>query len=202
MLQYARTGHRQNAIVGEDQMKRTLLSPRSWASRVLAIILASVCVIPGVGLSQTPKAQPSPSVTFHPVPLRHLYLHFLIFQNVLNMRAAEESSQGKDGTPLRNSLQNMVGFSDADYAPIQSAATELASELKTLDAQAATIRAAGPSASATAQLKNLAAQREAYIDAEILALKEALPPNKITALETFITEFFAPKKLAVHVTSH
>jgi len=102
---------------------------------------------------------------------------------------------------LSGDLQRKMGFSDADFAPIRASSVRLSSELQALDAQAASLRAAGISSSNAAQLKALAVQREADINVEIASLKQALSPDKITAFEAFITQFFAPKTLTYQITS-
>ena len=146
---------------------------------------------------QAPPPQAAGMASLQPVSLTHLYWHFLIYQNHLDSVAATMSSQGQDGSELGNDLQRRMGFSDADFAPIRASGVRLSSEIQALDAQAAAIRANGVSPSNTAQLQALTAQREADINAEITSLKQALSPDKITAFETFITQFFAPKPLTV-----
>jgi hypothetical protein len=167
----------------------------AWTRGAAALlcVLLFMAAIPSASAQQQP-AQP-PHDPPRPVSLAHLYWHFLVYQNFIDTNAAALDAQGKDGSPLRNHLQARMGFSDADFAPIRASSVRLSSELKALDAQAAAIRATGTSPSNTAQLKALVAQREAYINAEISSLKQALPPNRITAFETFITQFFAPKNV-------
>jgi hypothetical protein len=80
---------------------------------------------------------------------------------------------------------------------IRTSSKRLTAEVETLDAQAAAIRAAGPTASSSAQLKALAAQREEFINAEITYLKQTLSPDKIQAFETYIKQFFSPKKIVI-----
>lgn len=143
---------------------------------------------------QTPSSLPP-----QPVPLAHLYWHFLIYQNYLDNLAATMTTQGQDGAWLRNDFQRRLGFSDADFAPIRASGVRLSSELHALDAQAAAIHARGVSASNSAQLQALVAQRETYISAEIATLKQALSPEKITTFETFITQFFAPKQIMIQI---
>lgn len=173
----------------------------SWFTRskvrLIALLLAIVPVVAPCqvqsGRSQKPPAK------LRPVSLPHLYWHFLVFQNVLDSKAAELEAHGKDGRTLRNDLQMRMGFSDSDFAPVRASSVRLSSELKVLDAQAATVRAAGRSPANAAKLKALAAQREAYINAEISALKRALPPERIAVFEAFITRFFAPKPVRVEI---
>jgi hypothetical protein len=149
--------------------------------------------------AQQPPAEPQPGLP-GPVPLPHLYWHFLIYQSQFDAQAAAVEAQGGDGTWMRNHLQIRMGFSDADFAPIRDSAQRLSSELAALDAQAATIVAAGDPSTTAAQLQALDDQREAYINAEISTLKQALSPERITAFETFITQFYAPNPQTIQTT--
>jgi hypothetical protein len=106
------------------------------------------------------------------------------------------SAQGKDGTWLRNDLQTRLQFSDADFAPIRASSHELASELALINQQISSLQISNPSAAQIAQMQRLVAQREADINAELLVLTQALSPQKRAALESFMTQFFAPKSLS------
>jgi len=128
---------------------------------------------------------------FKPVSLEHLYWHFLMLQNFLDTKAAQQESSGKDGSGLRNTLQKTLGWSDADYASIHSSSTRLTAEVKDLDGKATVIQKAGFSPAGRDQLKALTAQREAYINAEISYLKKSLPPGKIRKFEDFLPHFFS-----------
>jgi hypothetical protein len=174
----------------------------SIAALLSASLLACIMQHPAMG-QLAPAQQPltsNGSQQHKPVPLAHLYWHFLVHQNHLEAKAASEEAQGRDGKWLRNHHQASLGFSDADYAAIRTSSTRLTAEVEALDKQAAAIRAAGQSASSSAQLKILAAQREAYINAEITYLKQALAPDKIQAFETYITQFFSPKNLVIQTS--
>jgi hypothetical protein len=159
---------------------------------MIAAALLSVCLAVG----QPPQAraqnnpQPPTAAQARPVPIAFLYWAFLNHQNQLDAAAAAAEAQGKDGNWLRGHLQASLGFSDADYAVIRTSSSRLAPKIKALDAQAATIRATGISPSNQSQLNAFAAQRKAYIDAEIAFLKQSLPPSKIAAFETFLRQFF------------
>lgn len=128
--------------------------------------------------------------------LPHLYWHFLVHVSFLDKSADEMSAQGRDGTWLRNDLQTRLQFSDADFAPIRVSSQRLASELTTLNQQINSLQSPSPSASKVAQIKALSAQRETYINAEIMVLTQTLSPQKRAALEAFMTQFFAPKTLS------
>jgi hypothetical protein len=171
----------------------------SIAALLSALLLAFI--LPQSAMSQSAPAQQqqtsNASSQHKPVPLAHLYWHFLVHQNHLDESAANETAQGRDGSWLRNHHQASLGFSEADYAVIRTSSARLTAEVKDIDAQAAAIRAAGPSATSAAQLKALYVQREAAINAEITYLKQALPPDKLAAFEAYITQFFSSKKVSV-----
>jgi hypothetical protein len=174
----------------------------SKAALLCAMLLALALPYPAVG-QPTPQP-PHTSTGFSqptPLPLAHLYWHFLVYQNAIDTNAAALEAQGQDGSSLRNHLQARMGFSDADFAPIRASSLRLSSELKALDGQASAIRASGISPANAVQLRALAAQREANINAEIASLRQALSQERITAFETFITQFFAPKSLTVQIAS-
>jgi hypothetical protein len=167
---------------------------------ILACVLlmrASPCHI----LAQQPTAfsvSPIPhrSTSSQPVSLPHVYWHFLIYQNHLDLKAKELQSHGKDGRFFRDLFQTKLAWSDADFAPIRESSVRLAAEVSRLDEQAAVIRL-GATPTSSSQLETLATQREADINAEITYLKQKLSPEKIKALEAFLVPYFAPKTLSV-----
>jgi len=175
----------------------------SIAALLSVVLLACPLAHPVIGQSASSQQQQPASGSFQlqPVPLAHLYWHFLVHQNQLDMKAASEEARGKDGSWLRNHHQTSLGFSDAEYAAIRTSSLRLTAETKDLDAQLAAIRAAGPSTTSQAQLKDLIAQREADINAEVTYLKRTLPPEKIAAFEHYIVQFFSPKQIVVHPSS-
>lgn len=147
------------------------------------------------------QAQSGAAPKLQPLSLPHLYWHFLIYVNVLDRKAAEMTTQGKNGNWLRNDLQTKLQFSDTDFAPIRISSGRLSSELASLNQQAKAILASGPSASTATQMKALIAQRERYIDNEIVYLAQSLSPQKQASLEAFMMQFFAPKPLSYRPTS-
>jgi hypothetical protein len=169
-------------------------SQHTSITRLFGFILMT-CFSLHQGMSQgTSPQQPQPSVglsQFRAVPLAHLYWHFLMYQNHLDTKAEELTAQGKDGSVMHDYLQKKMRLSDADFAPIRTSSVRLTAKIKTLDAQAVAIRATGMTPSSHDQLKTLTAQREANIAAEISYLRQELPPDKINAFETFLTQFFS-----------
>ncbi len=139
------------------------------------------------------------STQLRPPSLPQLYWAFLSYQNHLDTLAAQREAQGQDASWIRNGLQTRLGFSDADYAPIRTSAKRLTSEIAVLSRQVKQIRAAGSSTSSSAQAQALTAltkQRQTYVANEIYNLTEALSPQNKATFEKFITQFFAPKKIA------
>lgn len=126
------------------------------------------------------------------ISLPHLYWHFLVWQNVLDNRAAELSAQGKSGDMLRNDLQRRLGFSDADYAPVRTSSQRLASEMSAIDEQLKTFdRSSGDAG----QLRTILSQRDTYISNEMYVLSHELSSQNKQALEKFMAQFFAPKTI-------
>ena len=137
---------------------------------------------------QPPSSKPS---QIRPVPVEHLYWYFLLFQNHLDTRAAELDAQGKNGTVVRNHLQRSLGWSDADFTPIRASSVRLAAKAKDLHAQNHAILAAGKSSSGPNQLRALASQRDATLNAEVSYLRSTLPPDKVGAFEAFLARLFS-----------
>ena len=174
-----------------------------WRSRHTFILAVVAAVFAGSSsrtvISQVTQRQRPLSVTnnpLRPLPLAHLYWHFLAYQNHLDTKAAAIGATGKDGSKLRNALQHELGFSDADYAFIRTSSTRLTANVHVLDGQARTILSAGPSQAGRSQLQMLTFQRESDINAERSYLKANLSPAKMTALEAFLVRLFPPPHAA------
>jgi hypothetical protein len=133
-----------------------------------------------------------------PLSLAHLYWHFLMYQNHLDTKAAANAALGQDSGGLRNHLEQGVGFSDVEFAPIHVSAARLASEISALDARAAAIKSGQITPSTYVQLTALTQQREADVNAEIGVIRQALPPDRVQRLESFLTTFFAPTNAVPH----
>ena len=163
-----------------------IISNKSSLPWVLCLLLLA-CV-------PATTAQRMPNQQLQPISLSHLYWHFLIHQSFLDTMAARLQAEGKNGNAFRNDLQNRLGFSDADYAPIRTSSQRLASELKALNDQ---MKALGTSHSDAVQMQTFIQQRDAYVNNEIYNLSIELSPQQKAALEKFMTSFFAPKQLTV-----
>jgi hypothetical protein len=167
--------------------------------------MLTTCSLLRPAMGQTKPVQPQASFgkssQFRPVPLGHLYWHFLILQNYLDTKSVELDSEKRDGNGLRSNLQKQLGWSDEDYASIRTSSVRLTAKLKDLDAQAAAIKAAGESSSSHEQLQTLTVQRETSINSEITFLKRSLPPDKMQAFEIFLIQFFVPKYVPLQSSS-
>ena len=172
-----------------------LCKPATFKAAILALIFA-FCA--GSALAQPTQTQPAASPQPKPVSLPHLYWHFLIHQSDLDAAAAKLQSEGKDGSALRNDLQNRLGFSDADYAPIRTSSQRLASELQPINQQ---LRALQSSPGNTVQIQALTSELESCIGNEVYNLSLELSAQNKAALEAFMAQFFAPKQLTFQVSA-
>jgi hypothetical protein len=162
-------------------------------SLLTAAVLATLGAWPLEAAAQAAPTQPSASSQLQPVSLPHLYWHFLIHQNELDVLAAQLTAQGQDGDALRNDFQTQLGFSDADYAPIRTSSQRLAAELAPIDAQ---LKALKGSPGSAGQAQALIAQLESYVNNEVYNLSIELPAQNKAALEQFMRQFFAPKSIS------
>jgi len=153
----------------------------------------------GIGQQASNPALPVPAAQLKPVSLAHCYWHFLMYQNHLDVKAAEQTTQGKSNSLLGSHLQIKLGLTDAEFAPIRTSSKRLAAEVNALNAKAAAIVAAKTPTSG-AQLRALTAEREADINAEVGYLRGSLGPTKTAAFEAFIVQMFSPKTVAVRLT--
>lgn len=167
----------------------TRLLLRNRLSFTLLCLLFSLAA----SAQQTPR-QTLRTSQLKPLPLPDLYRAFLLYQNFLDTRSAALISQEKNEIWLRNDLQNRLRFSDAEYAPIRTSSERLATEWKALDQQESAIRKSW-SASSSRELRAIAAQRKSDVENEIYALGHELSSQNKTALENFMTDFFAPKAI-------
>jgi len=132
------------------------------------------------------------------VSLSHLYWHFLLYQNHLDSRAAEQAQKGKDGRLLSSHLQTELGFSSVEFGHIRVSSVRLSAKLTALNERAAVI-VAHKDPNGSAQLLALMAERESAINVEVAYLRDALGPSKTATFEAFLIQMFSPKPLAVKV---
>lgn len=172
-----------------------------FVSLFIAVLIAANPVTAQQVQPSAPEAQQTHGSAIskpRPVSMPHLYWHFLIYVNILDRKAAILAAQGGNGNRMRNDLQHRLRFSDADFAPIRSSSQRLASELAAINQKMKTLRPLSPSVSKASQMETLITQREAYINNEVDYLDQTLSPEKRAALESFMTQFFAPKPLVIH----
>src|SRR5271166_6490068 len=136
----------------------------------LLTIMAIAMLLMQVAISSAQQRAAGVQTQIKPLPLSHLYWHFLVHVNDLDKKADEMSAQGRDGSWLRNDLQSRLQFSDAEFAPIRASSQRLAPEIATINQQMTSLQTSNPTASQLAQIRALIAQREAAINAEILFL--------------------------------
>jgi hypothetical protein len=169
--------------------------PSKSVSIVIGIMLVAGLFLP-VALCQSAPVQrqrpPRAASQPKPLSLPHLYWHFLVYQNHLDTKATELDSQGKNGSLMRHYLQHRIGLTDSEFAPIRMSSARLSAEVKNLDAQALAVQATGMSSANVDQLRALTVQREASINAEVTFLRQALPPERIKILESFLVQFYSP----------
>jgi hypothetical protein len=161
-----------------------------------------------LALGQTASIPP-PGGERTPLPLSHLYWHFLIHQDHLDRAAVLRQKQGKDGSWLHDYYQRRLGFNDAEFRPVRQTALRLEAELNDIDAKVKSVvkaaRAAHPRVLKSPrdlpplppELYELREQHEAAIAREVARLKAALGVERTAKLEAFLRNDFAP-----NVTHH
>jgi hypothetical protein len=171
---------------------------------LFSAVLSACALLQAMG--QSTPTQPVSGTPFQPKPVSipHLYWHFLAYQQHLDEAAATREEQGKNGQPLRDSLQNELGFSSVDYAQIHASALRLTDKVKDVNGRAKAIvdaaknaRSAGLLSDSAAsadqeQLKSLAAERDAAIDAEITTINLHLSTEQQAALQSYLVKKFSP----------
>jgi hypothetical protein len=157
------------------------------------VLIALVALLPAA-IGQAAQNPSGATPQFRPASLPHLYGHFLIHQNELDVMAAKLKAEGKADDTLRNDFQTRLGFSDDDFTPIRTSSRRLAAELAPIEAELKALPRNGMSAD---QAHTLATQRESYINNEVYNLSVELSPQNKARLEQFMTQFFAPKKISI-----
>jgi len=170
----------------------------------------------GQSSGQTTTAAPVIQGTPTRASLPHLYWHLLMYQNHLDKTAADREKQGKEAAWLRNHLQEWLGFTDAEFAPIRESAVRLEKTIAGIDAKAQAIIKAGRAQygkgllPAGAQppgwddLKELNQERETAITDEIAKLNDALGEDNAAKLQAYIEKEFSSDVSAsqIHPTLH
>lgn len=104
----------------------------------LSIAAMFLLLAGSVGVSQSVKPI-VPAEQKVSASLPHLYWHFLMVQNHLDRTAATREQQGRDGKWLSNHFQKQLGFTDAQFAPVRSAALHLEPALEDIRSKVKTI---------------------------------------------------------------
>jgi hypothetical protein len=113
-----------------------LFSCSSFARLLLLVFLV---VLPCSGNSQPPT---NTSVSSSQrVPMHHLYWHFLMYQNHLDVEASQMEKGGQSGKTVRSLIQAKMNMSDDRFAPIHQAAADLSASIGELNARAEKLRA-------------------------------------------------------------
>lgn len=161
---------------------------------VYACIAASVLLLSSILTAQNTQQVP--------VPVNHLYWHFLLLQNHLDRVAAVREQQGEDGSALRNYYRERLGFSEPQFAVVRGAGLQLEPELQAIDAQVKAVIDAdrarhskvlanrGELPPLPPELVALQQRREAAIDTAVSRLKAALGEPDTARLQTFLTKEF------------
>ena len=146
--------------------------------------------------------RPPSSNNVSQVPVSHLYMNFLLYQNHLDRAAAAHDAQGKDGSWLRNLLQEKLGFTGSQFSVVRSTGLRLESELKDINARGMNIikaqQAVSPqtstqtslSSSPPPALNDLAKEREDIIQAEMEYLNRELGPLASQKLQSVVESIF------------
>ncbi len=170
---------------------------------ICGCVTASLLLLGSVLAAQNPQRIP--------VPMTHLYWHFLLLQNHLDRVAAAHEQQGQDGSALRNYYQQRIGFTDSQFALVREAGLRLEPELRAIDAEVKAVidadHARHPRVLASPkdlppvppELTELQRKREQTIEYEVGSLKLALGARQTAKLETFLTHEFAPSVTALPV---
>jgi len=161
------------------------------------------------------RAQSSPATQPQPIPSHVLYEQFVRYQNHLDRVAANAVLQGKDGSDFRNHFQQKVGFTDAQFALVRTAAQQLETDLNAQDAKARVVinafrqahQGATPPATVPpppAELAQLQAQRDQMVNDEIAILKTALGSTAAAKLDDVIQKEMGPnvKYQSIAVPNH
>jgi hypothetical protein len=178
--------------------------------------LIAIALLCGQTSGQTTTAAPLTLGTPTRASLPHLYWHLLMYQNHLDSIAADHEKQGKDSVWLQFHLQQRLGFTDAEFAPVRESAQRLEKTIAGIDAKAKAIIKAGraqygkgllPSGvqpPGWEQLKELNQERETAIADEISKLNDALGADDAAKLQEYIEKEFSSDVTAspIHPTLH
>ena len=152
--------------------------------------------------TQRPSTVPGSSTLSHGqthrAPLSHIYYHVALYQSHLDSEAAKLEKQSKDGSSLRAFLQQKLGFTDSEYAPIREYAQRVGPALQSIDNQIKPLletdkqlRSSGwvaktDPAPGRERIRALQQEREDALTAEMNRLDDDLGPENATRFKTFL----------------
>jgi hypothetical protein len=151
-----------------------------------------------VGQIAGPVPAPSPSITSRPVPVSHLYYHFLMGVLRADRIADQREQQGRNADGIRNSSQRRLGFTDEEFAPIRTTALRLEAEVREIDAQAKTLidadHAEHPLEPETrSELQAQSEQHKAEFESEVGKLRQTLGPSLAKRLDVYVQTHIDPE---------
>jgi hypothetical protein len=137
-------------------------------------------------LTHLPQPSSPPDPNWQKVMLGK-YSRFLKMVYANDQSAARLEQRGQGGSSLRNSLQNSLGFDDAEFALIRATAHQVAAEEDELFAKERAIRGADPSMQThPPEVQALNQKRESTVEGEISELQHALGPKLSALLDEYI----------------
>jgi hypothetical protein len=190
---------------------------RSMFHRPAALVLLLCAVTVSIALGQAGVAYDANStaqIPSNPVPLHHVYWHFLRYQRHLDQRAATLEQQGrpKEAQELRRHLQKELHLSNAQAAILRQAGEQMEKDSNAIWAKAMPImiqdrewvrlngRSSGPPPG-HAQVHALQEEREGVIRDAVAELNRKLGPKAAARLQARIEKEWAPRVTVQNIAS-
>ncbi|MGH9342876.1 MAG: hypothetical protein ACRD19_03830 [Terriglobia bacterium] len=141
-----------------------------------------------IGPSDRRQAQQQQVTTIlsNPSLRTRVYRHFFNYQHWLDTVADQQEAAGKDASGLRHAFQKLLGFSDAEYQPIQASIDRVATEMTDLQNEVK---------SNPGERADYAAARDQMIQAEIDTLNSNLSAKDNAAFEARLVQMFVPRQI-------
>ena len=150
--------------------------------------------------------------TSSPVPLSHLYWHFLMYQHHLDQKADQLEKDGQSGAVVRSFIQSKLNMSDISYEPIHRAADRLSASMVDLNARVQHIRSfykeSKPSTDGSLtpaqqklhdQLKEFNDEREEMLTEQMYKLDNELYANDRATLREYLTKQVAQSVIRIQI---
>jgi small-conductance mechanosensitive channel len=170
-------------------------------SMVCSLVFLIVAV--GYGRGQQTTTQSS---TLSPVPLSHLYWHFLQYQHHLDEKSEELEKQGQSGDTVRSLMQSQLKMPDVQFASMHKASDRLSASMSEWNARVQHLRSlyiqSKPSKDIPLtpeqqqlhdQLKQMNDEREAILTEQMNSLDNELSTSDRAAFRDFLTKKIASK---------